>query len=181
MKSHRRLVMTLAALLSAGLLERPAAFAADPAPPGRPPATSPLHRYVGSWRGEVTVQTGSGKPVTYTQENRFAWTLGGVFLEERGSGSDGSSFAGLWRYDAKTGKYSAHYFIAPEGDVVALRHEWVEAKQSFVGSADLGGGVRMLAEDRFISADAYEWSITIQDANGTTLKHMRGRERRVRP
>jgi hypothetical protein len=106
--------------------------------------------------------------------------LGGVFLEERGSGSNGSSFVGLWAFDAKTGKYLAHYFLAPTGDVVALRHEWVEAKQSFVGTAELGGGVRMLAEDRFTSVDAYEWSVTIQDAKGTLLQRMRGRAHRVR-
>jgi hypothetical protein len=39
----------------------------------------------------------------------------------------------------------------------------------------------MLAEDRFTRADAYEWSVTIQDANGAMLKRMRSRERRVRP
>jgi hypothetical protein len=180
MNTHRRLVVTLGALLPIGLLESRPAFAAEPAPPGRLPATSPLHRYIGSWHGEVIVEGVSGKPTTYTQENSFAWTLGGVFLEERGSGSDGSSFVGLWTFDAKTGKYLAHYFVAPAGDVVALHHEWVEAKQSFVGMAELGGGVRMLAEDRFTSADAYEWSVTIQDAKGAMLKRMRGHERRVR-
>jgi hypothetical protein len=172
--------MTLAALLPAGLLEGPPASAAEPASPGRLPAANPLHRYIGSWRGEVTVEAGSAKPTTYTQENRFAWTLGGVFLEERGSGSDGSSFVGLWAFDAKTGKYLAHYFLAPAGDVVALHEDWVEAKQSFVGTAELGSGVRMLTEDRFTSADAYEWSVTIQDAKGAMLTRMRGRERRVR-
>lgn len=180
MNSNRRLVMTLAALVPAGLLERHAALAAQPAPPGRLPATNPLHRYIGSWRGEVTVEAGSAKPTTYTQENRFAWTLGGLFLEERGSGTDGSSFVGLWAFDAKTGKYQAHYFLAPAGDVVVLHQEWVETKQSFVGSAELGGGTRILTDDRFTSADAYEWSITIQDAKGAMLTRMRGRERRVR-
>jgi hypothetical protein len=180
MNSDRRLVMTLAALIPAGLLDTQAALAADSASSGRLPATNPLHRYVGSWRGQVTVEAGSGKPKTYQQENRFAWTLGGAFLEERGSGSDGSSFVGLWAFDTKSGKYLAHYFMAPAGDVVALRHEWVEAKQSFVGTADLGGGVQMLAEDRFTSVDSYEWSIIIQDAKGAVLTRMRGQERRVR-
>lgn len=180
MNIHRRLFVTLAALIPAGLIGRRAALAAESTLSARLPATNPLHRFVGSWRGEVTVEAGSGKPKTYKQENRFAWTLGGVFLEERGSGSDGSSFVGLWGFNAKTGKYLAHYFLAPAGDVVALQHEWVEAKHSFVGSADLGGGVRMLAEDRFTSVDAYEWSITVQDTKGTVLTRMRGRQRRVR-
>lgn len=181
MNSQRRLLVTLAALIPAGLLKSSGAFAGEPTPSGRPPRTSPLHRFVGSWRGPVTVEAGSGKPTTYTQENRFAWTLGGVFLEERGNGSNGSSFVGLWAFDARTGKYLAHYFLAPAGNVVALRHEWVEAKQTFVGNAELGGGVQMLAEDRFTSADAYEWSVTIQDAKGTLLQRMRGRAQRIRP
>lgn len=166
--------------MPAGWFDTRAVLAAESAPAGRLPATSPLHRFVGSWRGEVTVEAGSGKSKTYKQENRFAWTLGGAFLEERGSGSDGSSFVGLWAFDAKTGKYLAHYFLAPAGDAVALHHEWVEAKHSFVGTADLGSGLQMLVEDRFTSVDAYEWSVTIQDAKGAMLTRMRGRERRVR-
>jgi hypothetical protein len=179
MSIHRRLIVSLAVLVPASLGLR-AALAGDPATAGKLSSKNPLHRFVGSWRGEVTVETAGGKPTSYTQENRFAWTLGGVFLEERGKASNGSSFAGLWAFDAKTGKYQAHYFLAPAGDVVVLHHEWVEAKQSFVGAAELGGGVRMLAEDRFVSTDAYEWSITVQDGQGTVLSRMRGRERRVR-
>src|SRR5688572_10655422 len=180
MSTHRRLIVALAVLIPASLGLDRTALAGDPAAAGKIPAKNPLHRFVGSWRGEVTAETAGGKPANYTQENRFAWTLGGVFLEERGNASNGSSFAGLWAFDGKTGKYQAHYFLAPAGDVVVLQHEWVEAKQSFVGAAELGGGVRMLAEDRFISADAYEWSITVQDAQGTVLSRLRGRERRVR-
>lgn len=176
---NRRLVMALAALIPAGLEPVHAALAAEPSA-GRLPSTNPLHRFVGSWRGEVAVEAGSGQRTTYTQENRFAWTLGGVFLEERGRGSDGTSFVGLWAFDASTGKYLAHYFVAPSGNVVALHHEWVESKQSFVGTAELGGGVRMLSEDHFLSADAYEWTITVTDAQGALLSRTHGRERRVR-
>jgi len=179
MRINHRLVLTLATLTLAASSPRPAALAGEPAA-SKIPAKDPLHRYVGSWRGEVTVEAGTGKPTTYTQENRFEWTLGGVFLEERGSGSNGTSFAGLWSLDAKTGKYLAHYFLAPTGDVVALHHEWVEAKQSFVGTADLGGGVRMLLEDHFLGPDSYQWSITVQDPQGSVLSRTRGRERRVR-
>lgn len=180
MKHTRRLVVTMAALIPARLLDGRTALAAEPASPARLPATNPLHRFVGSWRGQVTLQAGPGKPKTYQQENRFAWTLGGAFLEEHGKGSDGSSFLGLWKFDAGSGGYLAHYFLAPAGDVVALHHKWLEAEHRFVGTADLGGGVRMLAEDRFTSADAYEWSVTIQDANGVTLTRMRGQEHRAR-
>lgn len=180
MSIHRRDVVTLAALATASSLSSRPAAAAEPAAAGRLPANNPLHRFIGSWRGQVTVETGSGQTSTHTQENRFAWTLGGVFLEERGSGSDGSSFVGLWAFDAGTGTYLAHYFLAPAGNVVALHHKWVEAKQSFVGTAELGGGVRMLSEDHFVSADAYDWTITVQDAQGALLSRTRGRERRVR-
>jgi hypothetical protein len=180
MSIQRRHVVTLAALATAASLSSRTTPAAEPAAAGRLPATNPLHRFIGSWRGQVTVETGSGQTSTHTQQNRFAWTLGGVFLEERGSGSDGSSFAGLWAFDAGTGVYLAHYFLAPAGNVVALHHTWVEAKQSFVGTAELGGGVRMLSEDHFVSADAYDWTITVQDAQGALLSRTRGRQRRVR-
>jgi hypothetical protein len=63
--------------------------------------------------------------------------------------------------------------------VVVLTHEWSEHDQTFAGFAELGGGVRMLAEDRFLDRDTYEWSITVQDGAGNVLTRMRGRERRV--
>ena len=182
MTINGRLILTFATLTLSSSTPLPAALAGEPAATGAL-GRDPLHRYIGSWRGEVTVETGTEKPTTYTQENRFAWTLGGTFLEERGSGSNGTSFAGLWSVDGKAGapgKYLAHYFLAPTAEVVVLHHEWVEARQSFVGTADLGGGVRMLAEDHFSSPDAYEWSITVQDPQGTVLSRMRGRERRAR-
>jgi hypothetical protein len=145
------------------------------------PATPnhPLQRFVGSWRGEVSVESPGVEPQRYTQENIWAWTLGGLFLEERGAGSNGSSFLGLWSLDAQNGKYRAYYFLAPAGNVVVLTHEWSEDNQTFTGSAELGGGVRMLAEDRFLDRDTYEWSITIQDGAGHMLTHMRARQRRA--
>jgi hypothetical protein len=144
-----------------------------------PNPNHPLQRFVGSWRGEVSVDSPGVEPQRYTQENSWAWTLGGSFMEERGTGSNGSAFLGVWSLDAQSGKYRAHYFLAPSGDVVVLTHEWSEGNQTFSGSAELGGGVRMLAEDRFLDRDTYEWSITIQDGTGKVLTRMRGRERRV--
>jgi hypothetical protein len=141
--------------------------------------SSPLERFVGSWRGEVTLEGVGIEPQRYTQENAFAWTLGGRFLEERGTDSTGGSFLGVWSQDAGSGKYRAHYFMAPAGDAVVLTHEWNERSQSFVGSAELGGGVRMLAEDRFIDRDNYEWRVTVQDGSGTPLRSMHGQEQRV--
>ncbi len=140
---------------------------------------NPLQRFVGSWRGEVTLEVTGNEVQHYSQENAFAWTLGGQFLEERGDGSNGSSFIGIWSLDSNTGLYRAHYFLAPSGDAVVLAHEWREHDQTFSGEADLGGGVRMLAQDRFINRDTYEWSITVQDSTGATLTRMRAREERV--
>jgi hypothetical protein len=144
------------------------------------PANNPLHRYVGAWQGEITVQRAGADAVSYVQDNRFAWTLGGRFLEERGSDTHGGSFVGIWSFDAKANKYGAHYFLAPSGDVVALSHAWDEGKQTFTGSADLPGGLRMLAEDHFLGADAYLWTITLQDSKRATLMRTQGKERRVR-
>jgi hypothetical protein len=143
-------------------------------------SSSPLERFVGSWRGEVTVDAVGSEPQRYTQENSFAWILGRHFLEERGTDSNHGSFLGIWSLDASSGKYRAHYFIAPAGDVVVLTHEWNERSRSFTGSAELGGGIRMLAEDRFIDRDSYEWRIIVQDGTGTPLRRMHGLERRVR-
>jgi hypothetical protein len=142
------------------------------------PPNGPLQRFLGSWRGEVSVHAVGVEPQHYTQENSWAWALGGVFLEERGTGSNGSSFIGLWAVDP-SGKYRAHYFLAPSGDVVTLTHEWSEHDQTFTGSAELGGGVRISADDRFVDRDRYEWNITIQDGSGNVLTRMHGRERRI--
>jgi hypothetical protein len=138
-----------------------------------------LERFVGSWRGEVTVDTVGAEPQRYTQQNSFAWILGGRFLEEQGTDSNGGSFLGIWSLDPGSGRYRAHYFIAPAGDAIVLSHEWNERARSFTGSAELGGGIRMLAEDRFIDHDTYEWRITLLDGTGAPLRRMHGLERRV--
>ena len=140
---------------------------------------SPLRHFVGSWRGDVTVEAVNAAPHHYTQENTFAWALCGLFLEERGTGTDGSAFVGYWSLADATGKHRAHYFIAPSGDVVVLTQEWHEATRSFSGSAELAGGYRMRAEDHFIDADSYEWSITVQDSAGLPVSRMHARERRI--
>jgi hypothetical protein len=177
MKSSRRLALGLVSLIPAGVLQVRSAGAAA----GRPslPASRPLQRFVGSWRGEVIVQRAGADPTRYVQENRFAWTLGGRFLEERGTGSDGSSYAGIWSFDEKSNQYRAYYFLAPAGDVVELSHAWDESKQTFTGSAELPGQLRMLAEDRFLGPDRYQWSITLQDGKQTTLMRTQGDERRL--
>jgi hypothetical protein len=145
-----------------------------------PPSTNnPLQRFVGSWQGEVRVDSPGLEPQRYTQQNTWAWTLGEQFLQERGTGSNGSSFLGVWSQDPQSGRYRAHYFVAPSGDVVVLTHDWNEHEQRFVGSADLGGGLTMRAEDRFLADDTYEWSIAIEDASGKVLTSMRACERRV--
>jgi hypothetical protein len=141
---------------------------------------SPLHHFVGSWRGDVTVEAPSAAPRHYTQENTFLWTLGGLFLEERGTGTDGSAFVGYWSLADGTGKYRAHYFLAPSGDAVLLTHEWHPATRSFTGFADLGGGYVMRAEDHFIDANTYQWSVTVQDGAGQTVNRMHAREHLIR-
>jgi hypothetical protein len=145
-----------------------------------PPWKRPLGRYVGSWQGEVRVDGATVEAHHYTQSNTFAWTLEGRFLEERGKGTDGSSFIGLWTFDARAGRYHAHYFVAPTGDILVITHDWNEQTKTFTGGADLGGGVKLLAEDRFIDADTYEWSATITDATGQILSRMQARENRVK-
>jgi hypothetical protein len=177
MNMNRRLVLGLAASIPAGLLKARAAVAASA--DNRPSSDSPLHRYIGSWRGEVTVQSPGKASVRYVQENTFSWTLGGHFMEERGTDSNGGAFAGIWAFDANTNKYRAHYFVAPSGDDVVLLHAWNPGKKGFFGSAELGGGMTMLVEDRFLGRDAYIWTMTIQDQNGTTLSRTEGKEQRA--
>jgi hypothetical protein len=140
---------------------------------------SPLSRYVGSWQGEVRVDGAAVDSHCYTQSNTFSWTLEGHFLEERGSGTNGSSFIGLWSFDAGAGNYRAHYFLAPTGDIVAITHHWNEQTKTFTGSADLGGGIQLLAEDRFIDPNTYEWSTIISDPTGKVLTRLQAREHRV--
>jgi hypothetical protein len=177
MNINRRVALGLAASIPTGLLKVRAAVAA-PAE-ARLPADNPMHHYIGSWRGEVTVQTAGKDTIRYVQDNAFTWTLGGRFMEERGTDSNGGSFAGIWAFDPKTNKYSAHYFLAPSGSVVVLAHAWDQSKQGFVGSADLPDGMRILVEDRFYGRDSYTWTMTIQDKKRATLSHTVGKERRA--
>jgi hypothetical protein len=179
MNTNRRLALALAALIPTAVLRARVAGAA-PAEASLP-ADSPLHRFVGSWRGDVTVQRAGGEVTRYVQENRFTWILGGRFLEERGTDTNGDSFVGIWGSDGNANKYRAHYFLAPSGDVVTLSQAWDESKRTFTGSADLPGGLRMLKDDHFLSADAYQWTITVQDSKRATLVRTQGKERRIRP
>jgi hypothetical protein len=176
---NRRWVLGLAAWIPAGVLRARGAAAASGE--ASVPAGNPLHRFVGSWRGEVTAQQTGAPAARYVQENRFAWTLGGRFLEERGKDTNGGSFVGLWSFDEKTSTYRAYYFLAPSGEVVALSHAWDESKKTFTGSADLPGGLKMLAEDRFFGPDSYVWTLTVQDSKLATLMRTQGKERRLRP
>jgi hypothetical protein len=178
MNIKRRVALGLAASIPTGLLKVHAAAAAPSE--ARLPADNPMHRYIGAWHGDVTVQTAGKETSRYVQENAFTWTLGGRFMEERGTDSNGGSFAGIWAFDAKTNKYRAHYFIAPSGDDIVLAHAWDQTKQGFVGSADLPDGMRILVEDRFFGADSYIWTMTIQDKKRATLSYTEGKERRVR-
>lgn len=144
------------------------------------PSKSPLDRYIGSWHGEVRVDGATVEPHTYTQSNTFAWTLDARFLEERGNATNGTSFLGLWSFDARSGRYRAYYFIAPAGDVVVITHDWDERSRTFSGTADLGGGIQLLAVDRFLGRDSYEWSVTVQDSSGKILSRMQARESRMK-
>jgi hypothetical protein len=175
--NNRRWMLGLAALIPVGVLRAGTVAAA---PGEASPANSPLQRFVGSWRGDVTVQRAGAVASRYVQQNRFAWTLGGRFLEERGTDTNGGSFTGIWSFDEKANTYRAYYFLAPSGDVVALSHTWDEGKKTFTGSADLPGGLRMLAEDRFLGPDAYVWTITLQDSKLATLMRTQGKEHRLR-
>lgn len=178
MNKNRRFALGLAALIPTALLRARAVAAA----PGEASSStnSPLQRFVGSWRGDVTVQRPGAAATRYVQENRFAWTLGGRFLEERGTDSIGGSFTGIWAPGGNANSYRAYYFVAPSGDVAVLSQTWDESKHTFSGSADLPGGLRMLAEDHFFGPDAYEWTTTVQDSNHATLVRTQGKERRIR-
>ncbi len=142
-------------------------------------AQGPLGRYLGAWQGQVSVEVPGAAPQLYTQRHTFACATGGLFLEERGVGSNGSSFLGVWSFEPQSGLYHAHYFLAPGGNAVVLSHEWNEAMLTFTGGAKLPGGARMLATDRFLDRDSYEWSIAIEDGSGRVLSRMQAREQRV--
>jgi len=136
-----------------------------------------LNRFVGSWKGEVTVEAIDQEPIRYVQTNRFVWTFDGRFLEERGSGTNESSFLGVWAWDANAELFRAHYFLAPSGDALVIQHRWDEAEQTFTGSSELGG-LTVLAQDRFSGADAYSWTIVVQDRSGNPMTRMQGFQER---
>lgn len=140
-----------------------------------------LEKFIGSWKGDVTVQPADGKASTFAAANTFSWVLGGRFARDEGGDLSGaSSNLGMWTYDPAAQAYRSWYFLAPGGEVVAFTYKWVERDQAFRGSADLGGGMAMEAEDRFLGKDAYEWRIVLKDKDGKALNRMSGRMKRVR-
>lgn len=140
-----------------------------------------LEKFTGSWKGEVKVTSGDGKEMKFSTKNTFTPVLAGKFIEDKGGAVDGStSQIGMWRYDPASKKYQSWYFTAPGGEAAHFSYDWIEAEQTFRGSADLGGGMTMEAVDIFEGKDAYEWTIIVKGKDGAVLNRMVGKQTRVR-
>lgn len=168
----------VASILLAGAGSPSDGSGAGTAPEGR--ELRVLERFIGSWKGEVSVQPAGGRESTYVAANTYSWALGGRFARDEGGDATGAtSFLGMWTYDPGLKAYRSWYFQAPGGEVTAFTYRWVERDQAFRGGADLGGGMTLEAEDRFLGKDAYEWRIVLKDKDGKALNRMTGRMKRA--
>jgi hypothetical protein len=143
-------------------------------------ASGALGKFVGTWKGEVEVQSADGKKTSYASRNAFTWSLNGRFLRDEGGEISGASaFLGMWTYDPQGKTYRSTYFLGPGGEIVNFTYTWDEKTQVIRGTAPLGGGIIMEAEDRFVGKDSYVWSIVVKDKEGRELNRMTGRQTRV--
>ena len=161
--------MKLAVLLIAALAG--CASAADPAPAG-----DVLSRFVGSWRTEVLIRN-YGPPLREIRATGRAVsqpTLEGRYVEFRTSSVDppGAAELQVMTYDRNADVYRQWVF-----DSDGYRHEargrWNPATSTLRWEAE-AGGMKIVIDDRWVSRDRLEWTLTRTGPDGRPTQRIDG-------
>ena len=164
-------VIIAAALLQAVALGAPAASqSADAAP------ESVLSRFVGAWKTEARIRN-SGPPLRELSTSGRAQshrTLEGRYVEFRTSSIEppGTSELQIMTYDKDAGIYRQWVF-----DSDGYRHEargrWNAATSTLRWEGE-AGGARFVIDDRWVSSDRLEWTLTRTGADGRLIQRIDG-------
>ncbi len=134
------------------------------------PELKELGRLVGNWTGEAANGTSS--------KSTIVWTLGGRFVKQEYTSSDGSSGMIMRGFSPSLGKYVMTLFDT-NGSALMLTGDWNAANKSLTCSGDLGNGVNIAVRSEFPDDDTETWTITVKQG-GSIAGELTGTNRRIR-
>lgn len=170
MKTAKRMIQS-AVLLATGLIGLATAL---PAAEPQSAELKVLSRFVGRWHAKVVSTDGTGQKTESEDDASMSWVLGDSYLEDK----VGENLTGLWTFDRDERVYRCWYFPAGSHKPLVLTMQWNAADSSFSGKADLGKGVTMTTQTRFVGTDTYEFSATTKDAAGAVVHSLSGTKTR---
>ena len=134
------------------------------------PELKVLDRLVGSWRVEIV----SGAEEKSTAAVDTKWSLQGQYIEQRVTDSDGKETAlSLLTYDSDAGVYKS-WFFSPNLPPTLSTLRWNESKKTFTGKGDVGNGITVQVDIRFIDNDRFESTATVKDrSENVVIKYFR--------
>lgn len=162
----KRIISLLAVCLLAGIISPRTIRAEEPALP----ELKPLDRFVGSWKTTTEGADLTGKAKTQ-------WVLGGRFVQQKYSLSDGSEGMNLRGYDPKSKKHVMFTFDS-RGTMLKQEGTWDKATNTLTVEGD-AGNVVVVTKAHFPDKDTEEWSITVQDKDGKVLQTFKGKNVRT--
>src|SRR5687767_10371585 len=106
------------------------------------PEAEVLDRWVGTWKTEFVNKAAEWNPkeVKTTGKITCKWVLGGKFVEEAGSGTNGVEHRVLWWYDTSRKAYRNAYFNS-EGNATDATGTWDAKTTTMTWKAEAGPGM----------------------------------------
>jgi hypothetical protein len=136
-----------------------------------------LDRFVGNWDMNVTISVSEGKPkeIKLTGTATIQWSLGGRFLQWKGSSTSGRfEDLQLLTYDAGRKTYR-HWYFSSEGVADESAGKWDEATKTMTWKGDVGDGRTLLNVVRLTDKDTQEFNLVVKDRNGKAVTEIKGK------
>lgn len=134
------------------------------------PELKPLERFVGSWKTTVEGADLSG-------EAKTRWILGGRFVQQKYSLSNGSEGMILRGYDSKSKKYIVHTFDS-KGNTLKQEGTWDKATDTLTVEGETRGAA-VVTKAHFPDENTEEWTISLQNKDGKVIQTIKGKN--IRP
>ena len=167
-------VLSIAALLLSCFASL---FAETPASP----ELKVLDRLAGWWRFEATTHEAEWTPEEKhaTGTNLCTWSLGGRFLEEKGTDTEKNSHLRLYTYDTLQKDYHTWWFSST-GHVNDSAGQWDAEAKIFKWVSTLPSGQTVTSKHHFVKDNTVAWSVVVTDAAGKIYFHMEGKMFRLK-
>lgn len=140
--------------------------------PSLPPELKVFQRWIGSWSYESTICKSEWTPEEKHAAGKFtcAWTMGGRYLEERGTDGEDGSHMRLTTFDATRQAYRAWWFSST-GISNESTGSWDDAAKTFSWTAKIENGRTVASRQHFVSDDVVEASVRVTDSTGKEFFH----------